>query len=176
MNWKHLLHAARPSVVSRVCAIVSAFTLILPWLVRQSYSFHNPNPLIEFTPTVPHQFYILLEMAGGVFVNTGGYVPHSIELAALVFVIGTLIAFFTPLGGMVQAGSISAMTIYLTLNGFILIEVTYLKAEYHPGIGFYIASLATFVTILSLSPRATNKILKPFRALRSKFRPQAQEL
>ena len=176
LNWKRLSDAGRPNIVSRVCAIVAAFTLVLPWFVRQTYSFRNPNPLIEINFAVPYQYYILLELAGEVFVDAGGYhMPYVLTFAALVFVIGTLIAFFTPFGGVVQAGSISAMTIYLVLNDFMLIDSIIVKAEYHPGIGFYIASLAASVTILSLSPRATGMILKLFRTLRSKFKPQAQE-
>ena len=84
MNRQTISNAARPNIVSRVCAILSAFTLILPWLVRQSYSFSNPNPLIEVYLIVPNQFYILLEMAGVMLVDTSSYLPDVITLAAFV--------------------------------------------------------------------------------------------
>lgn len=162
----------RPNIICRVCALISVCTLALPWLVRQSVTRYSPYPdLVVPYVLPPEEYYSLLMVAADAALDLDIFTFTSpLSLAALVFMVGVILAFFTPAAGLLQIGAVYAIAVFLVQNDFMLVDGPYLRAEYGVGIGFHIGFAASLVTIVSLSPSATEYILRPFRGLRSKMR------
>lgn len=115
-----------------VGASIGLLSLFATWLL-----YYSPT---EATPTAQHlQLY---DLFGDRF---GAVVSESISstgfmIAGTLCLIGTVIAFVTPLGGLLQTTGAA---------GFVVVTSTY--SDLKPGIGVFIALIAGVVVIASLA-------------------------
>jgi hypothetical protein len=167
-NWRKFENIVGANPVSRACALLSALTLALPWLVTKSYSVRSPAGGLVAVASPP-EFYSILSMAAAFF--DYGRFPNSglIPIAALAFIVGTIIAWRSPIGGVIQAGSVgsivglTALVDYGLDDGITTVEVGF-------GIAMYLGFILAFATVLSLWPSGRSAIMVPFRAASSRVR------
>lgn len=176
MNWRTAYEVVGPNVVSRTCAVVSIVSIFLPWLILRDWSISfPPNPsglIVDYFATRPPERYPLIEMAARHFVSVFYTIPPAISMAALVFIAGAIISWWSAVGGILQVGSVYAIAISLIRNDYLLISGGVLEAEYGFSIGFHIGFAAALVTVFSLCPSGRSALIKGFRIARRRVWPQ----
>ena len=171
MNWRAVYEFVAPNRISRICAIVSIASIMLPWLILRDWSVNAP-PGIQIFVVGPAEHYPLLWMAASFFGLGLHTVIPAISMAALAFIAGAIISWWSAVGGILQVGSVYAIAISLARNDYLLISGGMVEAEYGFNIGFHVGFAAALVTVFSLCPSSRSAIPKAFRRTFKKARPR----
>lgn len=160
MIWRAVSDVVGPNSVSKAFAVLSGFSIILPWLVLKNWSVNaSPGELISVA--APYPFFSMMQMAAAYF----GFfsIPSLVSIASLVFIAGAVVSWWSPVGGILQAGSVYTLAISLVQNDYILLRGT-IEAEYGFGIGFHVGFIFALVTVFSLCPSGRNVLMEALRA------------
>jgi hypothetical protein len=132
---------------------------------------HSP-PGYLINIIAPPEFYSVLSMAASYF-DIGVYlIPHPITIAALAFIAGTIVAWWSPIGGVLQVGSVYSIAIpvvqadYTLYYGAVTVEVGF-------SIVFYIGFVLALVTVFSLCPSGRSALVRAFGAVLRRARAKA---
>ena len=167
MNWRAVSDVVGPNSVSKSFAVLSGFSIILPWLVLKDWSVNaGPGELISVA--APYPFFSMMQMAAAYFGLFS--IPSLVSVAALVFIAGTVVSWWSPIGGVLQLGSVYALVISLAQNDYLLLRGT-VEAEYGLGIGFHIGFIFALGTVFSLCPSGRSALIKGFRTAFSRVKP-----
>lgn len=99
-------------------------------------------------------------------------IPHPITIAALAFIAGTIVAWWSPIGGVLQVGSVYSIAIpvvqadYTLYYGAVTVEVGF-------SIVFYIGFVLALVTVFSLCPSGRSALVRAFGAVLRRARAKA---
>ncbi|UCE91296.1 MAG: hypothetical protein JSV90_07755 [Methanobacteriota archaeon] len=164
-----------PNAVSRICALISAFAIIAPpWLILEAFTTHTRWGILTLIPA-PSPSYSLAMVMGAWAFDFGPYsnaILPAVSIAALFFIVGAVISWWSPIGGVLQVGAVCALALSLAHSDFNLFRSELVEAEYSLGIGFYIGLSAALVTVFSLCPSGRSALIKAFRRTLKKARPR----
>jgi hypothetical protein len=169
LDRQKALELLQANSISRVCAVLSFVSVFLPWFVRETFSVHPP-PGIAMSVVAPPDAFPLICVVADFFGGSG--IPSIPSVAALMFILGAVIAWWSPIGGLLQVGSVYAIAIsvarvdYLLYNGVI-------EAEYSLGFGFHIGFFLALGTAFSLCPSGRSALIHTIRTTCRKLRSRA---
>ncbi|HUS83601.1 MAG TPA: hypothetical protein VMX56_00530 [Anaerolineales bacterium] len=166
MDWRNALEPFQANSVSKSLAILSGVSVFFPWFVRETFSVHSPPGILLNVIVPPHSFSLIYAAAD--FFGGGG-IPNIPSIAALTFVLGAIIAWWSPVGGLLQIGSVYAIAISIARVDYLLYNGT-LEAEYSLGIGFHIGFIFALGTVFSLCPSSRSALIRTIRTVCRRLR------
>ncbi len=161
MDRQKALEMLRANSISRVLAVLSLVSAFLPWFVRETFSVHSPPGIVLYF-VGPPEFFPLIYAVTDFFGGSG--IPSMPSIAALVFIFGAVIAWWSPIGGALQVGSVYAIAISVARVDYLLYDGI-VKAEYSLGLGFHIGFFIALGTVFSLCPSGRSALIRTIRTV-----------
>ena len=175
LNWRVVNEIVAPNMISKICALISAFAIIAPsWLILEACTIHARFGILTTYPS-PFPSYSLAMVMGAWVFDFGPYsnaILPAVSIATLFFIVGAVISWLSPVGGVLQVGAACALAFSLAHNDFNLFRGELVEAEYSLSIGFYIGLAAALVTVFSLCPSGRSALIKTLRRAFKKDRPR----
>ena len=147
---------SRPNAQCAIGAMVGLAAIVLPWI-------REVNSRITVIPPASQRFYWMEVYWNGLDLVISHVLSHY-SLYLLLFVLGTIAALFTPLGGIAQVAGLLGFA--LTFRFFNSGLLSYSPVNEHLSIGYFAAILSTVLVITSsMSAIRNSNGGRPTRAL-----------
>ena len=146
---KSLFVLFRPNYFATMGAFVGLFALVLPWLVQGSaIQGTYVSPPMTGDPDMNRLLeprHILWNQQTLSFFGAMNWWEGDIGVFLVVYLAGTIIALFTPLGGLVQGIGLTGFVWNMRLIQHSLNNINIYRNEYEFGLGYFIALISMLI-------------------------------
>lgn len=143
--WRIFTPCMSPNWLSVIGAVLGLLSVFLVWIIGDARMImHNPMSSngVEGPRALVGPYWFILDLIQRSTPDMAMY--------GILFLIGTVLAVVTPLGGIAQAAGL--IGVILTYNSAESSFTTHLTSHAVFGAGYYLALLSTLLTIYSLKP------------------------